>query len=337
MNHRVYNESHIQQLISNNDFAEASKYLFELQCNDWKLCRDNYEQLKNVQIKKFQFDAFSIKAQFNPGRIVSTSAKVDPKSIQQRKCFLCEENLPAEQKGILYKDEYIILINPFPIFPIHFTLTNVQHQPQRIADTFPYLLDFSKDLSKYFTVIYNGPRCGASAPDHLHFQAGNKFFMPIDDEADLIANEFGSDVIQSDNLTIQTVDDGLRKFLLIECNDKEILIQAFKSFYNAYSELMKENQEPLMNLISYCDVEFGWRVIVFLREKHRSHHYFEEGEKQILVSPAAIDLGGVCIFPKEKDFEKINKDLIREIFTEVFIDKSKLDELNFRLKKIFNR
>lgn len=337
MNHRVYNESHIQQLISNNDFAEASKYLFELQCNDWKLCRDNYEQLKNVQIKKFQFDAFSIKAQFNPGRIVSTSAKVDPKSIQQRKCFLCEENLPAEQKGILYKDEYIILINPFPIFPIHFTLTNVQHQPQRIADTFPYLLDFSKDLSKYFTVIYNGPRCGASAPDHLHFQAGNKFFMPIDDEADLIANEFGSDVIQSDNLIIQTVDDGLRKFLLIECSDKDLLIQTFDNFYNAYSELIKENQEPLMNLISFYDVEFGWRIIVFLREKHRSHHYFEEGENQILVSPAAIDLGGVCIFPKEKDFEKINKDLIREIFTEVFIDKSKLDELNFRLKKIFNR
>lgn len=335
MNHRVYDDKRIHELISNGDIAEASKYLFELQCNDWKLCRDNYDQLKNIQIKKFQFEGYSIKAQFNPGRIISTSAKVDPKSIQERKCFLCEANLPPEQKGILYKDEYIILINPFPIFPIHFTLTNIHHQPQRIEDTFPSLLSFSKDLSKYFTVIYNGPRCGASAPDHLHFQAGNKYFMPIDDEADLIANEYGSVVVDGENLIIQTVDDGLRKFVLFESNDEQLLIDSFRKFYKTYSRLMNENLEPLMNLISFYDDEFGWRIIVFLRAKHRSHHYFEVDEKKILVSPAAIDLGGVCIFPREEDFNRINKELIEEIFREVFIDKNKLDELTKNLKKIY--
>ncbi|MGQ9798481.1 MAG: DUF4922 domain-containing protein, partial [Ignavibacterium sp.] len=327
MNHRVYGDKNIQELVSAGDIAEASKYLFELQYNDWKLCRDNYEQLKNIQVKKYLFEGYSIKAQYNPGRIISTSAKVDPKSIQERKCFLCEANLPPEQKGILYKEEYIILINPFPIFPIHLTLTNVQHQPQRIEDTFPYLLSFSKDLSKYFTVIYNGPRCGASAPDHLHFQAGNKYFMPIDDEADLIANEYGSVVVDRDNLIIQTIDDGLRKFLLFESNDEQLLIDSFHKFYKTYSQIMNENLEPLMNIISLYDAEFGWRVIVFLRAKHRSHHYFEVDEKKILVSPAAIDLGGVCIFPREEDFYKINKELIEEIFREVFIDKNKLDEL----------
>ncbi|MGQ9642375.1 MAG: DUF4922 domain-containing protein [Ignavibacterium sp.] len=335
MNHRVYGDKNIQELISAGDIAEASKYLFELQCNDWKLCRDNYEQLKNIQVKKYLFEGYSIKAQYNPGRIISTLAKVDPKSIQERKCFLCEANLPPEQKGILYKEEYIILINPFPIFPIHLTLTNVQHQPQRIEDTFPYLLSFSKDLSKYFTVIYNGPRCGASAPDHLHFQAGNKYFMPIDDEADLIANEYGSVVVDRDNLIIQTIDDGLRKFLLFESNDEQLLIDSFHKFYKTYSQIMNENLEPLMNIISLYDAEFGWRVIVFLRAKHRSHHYFEVDEKKILVSPAAIDLGGVCIFPREEDFYRINKELIEEIFREVFIDKNKLDELYTNLKKIY--
>lgn len=336
MNHRVYGDKHIQELLSVGDIAEASKYLFELQCNDWKLCRDNYEQLKNVQVKKFQFEGYSIKAQFNPGRIISTSAKVDPKSIQERKCFLCEANLPAEQKGILYRDEYIILINPFPIFPIHFTLTSIHHQQQRIEDTFPYLLSFSKDLSKYFTVIYNGPRCGASAPDHLHFQAGNKYFMPIDDEADLIANEYGSVLVDRENLIIQTVDDGLRKFVLFESNNEQLLIDSFHKFYKTYSQLMNENLEPLVNIISFYDAEFGWRVIVFLRAKHRSHHYFEADEKKkILVSPAAIDLGGVCIFPREEDFKRINEELIEEIFREVFIDKNKLVELNNNLKKIY--
>ncbi len=335
MEHRVYKNEILTELVSKNEIADAAKYLFELQCNDWKLCRDNYEQLKNVRIKKFQFEGYSIKAQFNPGRIVSTSAKVDPKSIQERKCFLCENNLPAEQKGILYKDEYIILINPFPIFPIHFTLTSIKHQPQRIEDTFTHLLNFSKDLSKHFTVIYNGPRCGASAPDHLHFQAGNKFFMPIDDEADLISNEYGSVVVDKDDLLIQTVDDGLRKFILFESKDEELLEKSFVKFYKVYAVLMNENDEPLMNIISFYDEEFGWRIIVFLRAKHRSHHYFEEGENKILVSPAAIDLGGVCIFPREEDFDRVEKNLLRDIFHEVFIDKSILDELTKNLKNIF--
>ncbi|MCX8104328.1 MAG: DUF4922 domain-containing protein [Ignavibacterium album] len=335
MEHRVYKNEILTELVSKNEIADAAKYLFELQCNDWKLCRDNYEQLKNVRIKKFQFEGYSIKAQFNPGRIVSTSAKVDPKSIQERKCFLCENNLPAEQKGILYKDEYIILINPFPIFPIHFTLTSIKHQPQRIEDTFTHLLNFSKDLSKHFTVIYNGPRCGASAPDHLHLQAGNKFFMPIDDEADLISNEYGSVVVDKDDLLIQTVDDGLRQFILFESKDEELLEKSFGKFYKVYAELMNENDEPLMNIISFYDEEFGWRIIVFLRAKHRSHHYFEEGENKILVSPAAIDLGGVCIFPREEDFDRVDKNLLRDIFHEVFIDKSILDELTKNLKNIF--
>lgn len=335
MNHRIYNNEILSELIQKNEIADASKLLFELQCKDWKLCQDNYEQLNNVRVKKFQFEGYVIKAQFNPGRIISTSAKVDPKSIQERKCFLCEKNLPSEQKGILYKNEYIILINPYPIFPIHFTLTHTIHQQQRIQDTFPDLLDFSKDLSKYFTVIYNGPRCGASAPDHLHFQAGNKFFMPIDDEADLIANEYGSTVVNNDNLLIQTVDDGLRKFVLFESNEKNLLVDSFSKFYKVYSELMNEIDEPLMNIVSFYDSEFGWRVVVFQRAKHRSHHYFEEGVNNLLVSPAAIDLSGVCIFPREEDFNKVDIKLIKEVFTEVFIDRSKLDALNNLLKKLF--
>lgn len=335
MEHRTYKNDFLEELIKQNIIADAAKYLFELQCNDWELCRNNYNQLKNVKVKKFQFEGYTIKAQFNPGRIISTSAKVDPKSIQERKCFLCEQNLPEEQKGILYKNEYLILVNPYPIFPIHFTLTSIKHQPQRIKDTFPWLLQFSKDLSKHFTVIYNGPRCGASAPDHLHFQAGNKYFMPIDDEADLIANEYGTVVVDKENLIIKTVDDGLRKFLFFESNDEELLIDSFNKFYERYSELLNETDEPLMNIVSFYNSEFGWRIIVFLRAKHRSHHYFEEGENKILVSPAAIDLGGVCIFPREEDFNRIDKQLIEEVFHEVFIDKNKLELLNQPLKKSF--
>jgi len=332
MEHRVYDNQELNQLLEAKQLSEATKLLFELQKNDWSLCRENYEQLKNVQIKDFRFGSYKIKAQFNPGRIISTSAKVDPKSIKERKCFLCEENLPPEQKGIIYNESYSILVNPFPIFPNHLTLTNLKHQPQRILDTFPDLIKFSKDLSNHFTVIYNGPRCGASAPDHLHFQAGNKYFMPIDDEADLIANEFGNAIIDNDDIKVLAVDDGLRKFLLFESLDENLLIKIFHQFYNVFSKIMNETQEPLLNIISFYDNEFGWRVIIFLRAKHRSHHYFEEGENQILVSPASIDLGGVCIFPRKENFEKLNSDIIMEIFSEVFISKEILDKLSENLK-----
>jgi hypothetical protein len=319
MLHRTYDNEILNQLIEENNFSDAAKMLFELQYKDWQLCKDNYDQLKNVKVKDFRFNNFKVKAQFNPGRLISTSAKVDPKSIQERKCFLCEENLPSEQKGIIYKDSYSILINPYPIFPMHFTLTNFKHQPQRILDTFQDLLSFSKDLAKYYTVIYNGPRCGASAPDHLHFQAGNKGFMPIDDEANLIANEFGKILIDNQDIIAIAVDDGLRKFILIESVNYKIIIEYFEKFYAVYSELVNETQEPLLNIITNYDNETGWRIIIFLRSKHRSHHYFENSENQLLVSPAAIDLGGICIFPREQDFERINADLIKEIFLEVFI------------------
>ncbi|MBK7629276.1 MAG: hypothetical protein IPJ23_00795 [Ignavibacteriales bacterium] len=129
------NDQLILNLIDENNFSDAAKRLFDIQTEQWQMLKTGVQSLETVKSKSFQFDGFQIKAQFNAGRMISTSAKVDPKSISKRKCFLCVENLPSEQKGILYNDNYIILCNPFPIFPTHFTLTNKQHQPQRIIDT----------------------------------------------------------------------------------------------------------------------------------------------------------------------------------------------------------
>ena len=193
-------------------------------------------------------------------------------------------------------------------------------------------MDLSKDLSKYYSVIYNGPRCGASAPDHLHFQAGNKNFMTLDDEFHQIKNEYGKEIFEDDDLSFYAIDDGLRKFISIESNDKKLVVKTFNKFYKTYSELMKEDQEPLMNLVSFYEEEYGWRVVIFLRAKHRPAVFFAEGDKQMMVSPAAIDLGGVCIFPQEEDFNRITKDQIKDIFTEVFIDKKKFEVLMLNLK-----
>lgn len=325
-------DSLIKNYVGDNNFSDAAKRLFEIQKEQWQMLTAGYETLSTVKSKSFQFDGFKIKAQFNAGRMTSTSAKVDPKSISERKCFLCTENLPAEQKGILYNNKYIILCNPFPIFSEHFTLTYKEHKPQRIIDTFPDMLDLSKDISKYYSVIYNGPRCGASAPDHLHFQAGKKFFIPIDDEFHQIKNEYGTEIFEDDNLSVFAIDDGLRKFVTIESLDKELVVNTFNKFYKTYSEVMNEKLEPMINIVSFYEEEYGWRVIIFLRAKHRPTVFFAEGDEKMLVSPAAIDLGGVCIFPREEDFVRITKEKIIEIFKEVFVDEKVLEKLKSSLR-----
>jgi hypothetical protein len=317
----------VLSFVEENNYSDAAVRLSEIQKAQWPMLNAGFKSLDTVKSKSFQFDGYKIKAQFNAGRMTSTSAKVDPKSISERKCFLCVENLPAEQKGILYNDNYIILCNPFPIFPAHFTLTHKEHTPQRIIDTFSDMLDLSKDLSKYYSVIYNGPRCGASAPDHLHFQAGNKFFMTIDDEFHQIKNEYGKVIYENDDLSFYAIDDGVRKFVSIECLDKELVVNSFNKFYKTYSKLMNEEQEPMINLVSFYEEEYGWRIIIFLRAKHRPAVFFAEDENKMLVSPAAIDLGGVCVFPREEDFNCITKEMITDIFKEVFIDEVLLKDL----------
>lgn len=326
----------INEMIVAEDFSEAAKLLFESQLQSWPQMTAGYKSLESVQIKSFNFGTYKIKVQFNPGRIISTSAKVDVKSIKERKCFLCSENLPAEQRGILYRGEYIILCNPFPIFPVHFTLTALEHQPQRIEDTFPFLLRFSKDLSKYYSVVYNGPKCGASAPDHLHFQAGTKGYMPLDDEIHLIKNEFGIALIDNEKITIGSVDDGLRKMITLESMDESELVKWFGKILEILNKQNPSDSESMINIISSYDDEFGWIVTIFLRAVHRPSHYFREDDSRIVISPASVDLAGFCVTPDEATFSKTDKKIVEEIFHEAFISKELFEKINQEIKKIRN-
>ncbi len=171
---KILNDPQTLNLISQKDYSSAADYLFSSQLKSWSLMRKNYAALNNIQTKSFWFDGMKLKVQFNPERIISTSAKVDDSSIANRECFLCTVHLPEEQKGILIRDDFILLCNPYPIFPQHFTIASLDHKPQQISEFFSEFLELSKLLSPNYTLIYNGPACGASAPDHLHFQAGNK-------------------------------------------------------------------------------------------------------------------------------------------------------------------
>lgn len=317
------------------NWVESAGTLLKNQINDWVMCRIGYESLKIVKIKEFDFDGFKIKVQCNPGRMTSTSAKVDSTSIKERKCFLCVDNLPSEQNGIRYGTDYQILVNPFPIFNEHFTLPSIKHQPQQIESTLDTLLDFSKDLGERYIVFYNGPKCGASAPDHLHFQAGERNFIPLFDEYHLLSEMYGKEVFSDDSFSLTAIDDGLRKYVSIKSTDKEKILVLFNKFIKTYKDFMNSEDEPMFNILSSYDVELKeWLVLIFLRKKHRPSHYFDTPEKQILLSPAAVDISGVCITPREDDFNKIDKDILTEIFREVFISSDELSGFINNLKSI---
>ncbi len=184
----------------------------------WDLVNDNFNALENVKTVKYNFEDIYIKTQFNPSRIISSSAKVDKKSIENRKCFLCQENLPEVQKGILYKNKYVLLVNPYPIFKQHLTIPKLDHIPQKIENCFPDLLHFSKDLEEKFFVFYNGPKCGASAPDHLHFQAGLKNSTPLESYFTDLLNR-GIQLEATEKLSQTVVAERLFKFICLQSNE----------------------------------------------------------------------------------------------------------------------
>jgi hypothetical protein len=329
---KLISDSDLNPFLSGEDLADKTKALLMQQKTIWPLCSNGYKSLDSVEVRNFEFDGFNIKVQFNPGRIISSAAKVDDKSIKERKCFLCFNHLPEEQKGILYKNNYLILCNPFPIFNEHFTLPNVEHLPQLIDDSFSVFLDFSRDLGKYYTVFYNGPKCGASAPDHLHFQAGNKFFMPIDSEYENIISTLGIPLIEGKNLRVSAVEGYLRKFISLESENKYKIIKAFDVLYGILEKISSKGEEPMMNILSFYENN-KWRVIIFPRSRHRPSYYFAEGDENILLSPAGVDMGGTLITPLEKDFNKITKDQVIDIFRQVTLSTEFYEYLKKSLKE----
>lgn len=312
--------------------SQSVKLLFESQLNEWQQAKDNYEALDGIKIKESEVYGFNVKVQFNPARIVSSAAKVDAKSLKERKCFLCGNNRPAVQKGIDFKGEagdYTVLVNPFPIFTKHLTIPDRQHVRQQIKGRYADMLNIAASLDDYL-LFYNGPKCGASAPDHMHFQAGNKGFLPVETDKESLKKEY---LCSCGKAKLYAVENFMRGTLMLESENATDADMLFGRLYNILP--VKEGEwEPMLNLLTWYEKERGlWTSVVFLREKHRPSHYFAEGEKNILLSPASVDLGGVFITPLEKDFNKITDKELCEILDEIAMDENVFRNVKRGLKE----
>jgi hypothetical protein len=285
----------------------------------WLDLREGCELLRGVRERILPCRGFSVRLQHNPGRIKSSLAAVGQETSKERQCFLCPGRLPEDQKGILHRGEYLILCNPMPVFSPHFTVSHLDHRPQIITEQIDAFLQLIADLGSGWAVLYNGPRCGASAPDHLHFQVVPLGQMPIEKEI-LERKRLALLTPVGDSLLYRVKDLG-REVVVLEGNDSRSVGDAFRRFLDSLRKTLSMAEEPMINIAGFHKQEKGkWHLLIFPRRKHRPDAFFKKGEDRVVISPGVIDMGGVLITPMGKDFAQLDAASIESIYKEVSLE-----------------
>jgi hypothetical protein len=334
---RIISEDELSRYLkgrSGPGLAARVDALIEQQRQMWPLFREGYEALAQAETKRVRVEESEVVVQHNPKRIRSTAASVDRASISERRCFLCPENLPPEEKGIEYGEALIILCNPFPILDRHLSIVHRSHVEQKIADYFSWMLALSADLGPDYFVLYNGPESGASAPDHFHLQACSRELLPI--EKDIKAEEPEPDAHCS--ACEENARDTFEVFTLGGCGRSVIVFRGNRDdeladwFYKVLGELSLETgkSEPMVNIVSTHE-NGVWTVYLFPRSRHRPSCFFAEGDERLLVSPGAIDMAGIIVVPQREHFLRIDGERVAAIFGEVSYDENSIDEMLERM------
>jgi hypothetical protein len=288
--------------------------LFGRQVRAWPMLAKGVEGLARAETRPVRINWYDVFVRHIPHRVGSTTAAVDRESIAKRACFLCAANLPAEEEGLEFGDDLTIYCNPFPIIERHLTIAHHEHREQRIAGNVGIMLDLAASLPGYF-VIYNGPECGASAPDHLHFQAGSRNLFPIEKES---AHASGV-----------TLADYGRNVFVIRGSDRSALIDRTERAIELLADTTGRRTEPMLNVALFHE-RGEWVTYLFPRGMHRPS-VFHTGE--FTVSPATIDLCGIFVVPLAGDFEKITGRDIAAIFREVTLPNDQFHQVVAKLEK----
>lgn len=299
---------------------------FNRQLEVWTDARHRFRDLKHVETRQF---SDQLKLQWNPARIVSTGAKIDKKTLGERPCFLCDKNRPKEQMSKQIDEKFHLLVNPFPILPVHFTIPARKHQPQLIYKNYGEMHRFIS-LHSDLMVFYNGPKCGASAPDHLHFQAGTNGILPLQTNWQRLSRNLTDIISLNDEEKISVVRDFIVPAFVIISKSAESDEALFRRLYKAMPQRGDET-EPMMNIISWRKGE-EFISVVIPREKHRPEAYFAEGDAQFVVSPGALDMSGLIITPREEDFQKLTEEKALSLLQECGVSEEKMNAIIAKLK-----
>ena len=317
-----------QMLQGKADIMEDSSIsrFFNRQMEKWADARHRFRDLKHVETHQL---SDQLKVQWNPARIVSTGAKIDKKTLGDRPCFLCDKNRPKDQISKQIDERFLLLVNPFPILPVHFTIPARKHQPQSIYKNYGEMHRFLS-LHSELMVFYNGPKCGASAPDHLHFQAGTSGILPLQANWQRLSRNLTDIISLNDDEKIALIHDFVvPAFVIIsksEDSDEALFHRLYKSM-----PVRGDETEPMMNIIAWRKGD-EYISVVIPREKHRPEAYFAEGDAQMMVSPGALDMSGLIIIPREEDFRKLTEESASAILQECGVSMDKMNSIVTKLK-----
>ena len=317
-----------QMLQGKADIMEDSSIsrFFNRQMEKWADARHRFRDLKHVETHQL---SDQLKVQWNPARIVSTGAKIDKKTLGDRPCFLCDKNRPKEQISKQIDERFLLLVNPFPILPIHFTIPARKHQPQSIYKNYGEMHRFLS-LHSELMVFYNGPKCGASAPDHLHFQAGTSGILPLQANWQRLSRNLTDIISLNDDEKIALIHDFVVPAFVIISKSEDSDEALFQRLYKSMP-VRGDETEPMMNIIAWRKGD-EYISVVIPREKHRPEAYFAEGDAQMMVSPGALDMSGLIITPREEDFRKLTEESATAILQECGVSTDKMNSIITKLK-----
>lgn len=312
---------------------ELDKFIND-QLSVWPLAAANFRALKSARTRQLEVDGLLCTIQCNPRRILSSTADTTPQAIAARKCFLCADNRPAEQFHLKFEGRkgrmYNIQVNPYPIFPGHLVIVREEHIPQAIWHHFPDMLDFAMKYRDY-TVFYNGPGSGASAPDHLHFQAVPRLSMPLERAVDAYLDKPGEVLASVKDATLYRYAGFAEGVFALKATTSKSMAKLFYRLLDC-TDKVEGDIEPKFNLFAYCrDGEY--RAFVTLRAAKRSHHYYSDGPDHLTISPGAADMAGFFVAPFEEDFEKVTSADLEEMLSEVSISREEREMIEWRLTR----
>ena len=304
------------------------------QLSVWPMAAANFRALKAVQTRTVKVGGLDCQIQFNPERVASTTADTSPQTIAARKCFLCPENRPPEQFHLKFEGRkgrsYNIQVNPFPIFPGHLVIVRDKHIPQAIWHHLPDMLDFAAQYKDY-TVFYNGPESGASAPDHLHFQAAPRHLMPLEEAVDAFLDAPSAPLGKVKDATLYRYGGFCNGIYALKSLTSKSLTKLFYQLLDCV-DCEDSQAEPKFNLFAYTKGE-EYRCYVVMRENVRSHHYYAEGDDHLTISPGAADMAGVFVAPFKEDFDKATPAQLEEMLREVAVSDRRQEMIEWRLTR----
>ena len=306
------------------------KRFFQRQLQTWDDVRQRYRDLEGVETRELMTDSMALTVQWNPARIASTGAKIDAKSIAERPCFLCAKNRPTQQMHRVIDEKYELLVNPFPILPVHFTLPTLKHQPQRILPMYGEMLTLAAKNAD-LTLLYNGPHCGASAPDHAHLQAVSSDCLPIQQSWQRLSRNLKEVVKEDDDNGIWQMTSYPAAAFVIRSRQQETGERLFRRLYDCLPPAA-DDTEPMMNVIMWQTGDLTTSVIL-PRQKHRPECYTASGDAQYIISPGAVDMGGLVITPREEDYRRLTPEVMTTIYREISLSDDDMQQVVERIQQ----